>query len=135
MNVGKASSASPDDPGVGLIIITVHIDSCRAQTPNWLKASPLRIRGSRNAIKTALRVRKRAVQLTAVAAAAWPQARQDMVRKSRDALCKSEATCRNASLHREKGRRDARDSNLARMRLGAPNKAVLRKVASTAMKA
>ena len=27
MNVGKASSASPDDPGVGLIIMTVHIDN------------------------------------------------------------------------------------------------------------
>ena len=91
--------------------------------------------GSRNAIKSALRVRNRAVQLTAVAAEAWPQARHDMVRKSNEALCKSRANCRNGSPHREKGRRVARDSNPARMRMGAPNKAVLRKVASTAMKA
>ena len=91
--------------------------------------------GTRNAIKSALRVRNRAVQLTAVAAAAWPQARHDMVRKSNEALCKSRANCRNGSPHREKGRRVARDSNPARMRMGAPNKAVLRKVASTAMKA
>jgi len=135
MNVGRASSARPEDPGVGLIIMTVHIDNCRAQMPNWLKESPSRIMGTRNAIKRALRVRKRAVQLTAVAAAAWPQARHDMVRKSSDALCKSRANCRNGSLHREKGRCVARDSNPVRMRLGAPNKAVLRKAASTAMKA
>ena len=33
-NVGKANSASPAEPGVGLMSMTVHSDSCLAQMSN-----------------------------------------------------------------------------------------------------
>ena len=67
--VGRASSARPDEPGVGLIIMTVHMDNCRAQTskcPNAMFGNA----GTTRATISAFNVMNRAVQLTNVADAA-----------------------------------------------------------------
>ena len=58
-NVGKATSAMPEAPGVGLSSITIHIANCLAT----ISACGM---DSINAIKIALRVKNLAVQLNSV---------------------------------------------------------------------
>ena len=59
INVGKATSAMPEEPGVGLSNITIHIANCLAK----ISACGM---DSINAIKIALRVKNLAVQLNSV---------------------------------------------------------------------
>ena len=83
MKVGSASSASPEEPGVGLIIKTVHKESWRAQMSKCSKGAD--VIGDTKAMNSAFRVRNRAVQLTHVAPMAAIQRDQDMVFRSPEA--------------------------------------------------
>lgn len=133
-NVGKANSASPAEPGVGLTSITVQSDSCLAQMSNC-DTSIQSMTGATNASNTAFKVRNRAVQLSAVAQAAAHHVVRDMLRKPLEATFKSPANDLVAFAQRDIQGREDRWRRARWVWSGAQNKADDRSTARLAMNA